>query len=166
MWKKLQEQGKNPESLKYLENTWLPLKEYYVPSWTNYHFHLVVGSTSRVEGAHAMVEIWLQKYAGTLPKVVRDLEMAFKKQFIEIINRISKQMTVKVTNFPPNICPLNGKVSHYALQMAFDNFKTKFPPMKKCTNRYNNYQGIPCTHKNQKAYSKCQRIEISDFQPQ
>ncbi|MBW0475313.1 hypothetical protein O181_015028 [Austropuccinia psidii MF-1] len=36
-WEKLQKQAKNPEVLQYLENTWLPLKEYYVPAWTNHH---------------------------------------------------------------------------------------------------------------------------------
>ncbi|MBW0589378.1 hypothetical protein O181_129093 [Austropuccinia psidii MF-1] len=89
-WKKLQKQVKNPEVLKYLKNTWLPLKEYYVPAWTNHHCHLGVGSTFRVEGAHAMVKPLLQMSTGTLLEVVRALHMAFRKQFIEIINRISK----------------------------------------------------------------------------
>ncbi|MBW0585329.1 hypothetical protein O181_125044 [Austropuccinia psidii MF-1] len=165
-WKKLQKQVKNPEVFQYLENTWLPLKEYYVPAWTNHHCHLGVGSTSRVEGAHAMVKLWLQTSTGTILEVVRALHMAFRKQFIEIINRISKEMIVHVKNFPPHICALNGKVSHYALQIAFENFKTKFPPNEKCTNKYNNYKGIPCKHKTQKAFAKRQRLELSDFHPQ
>ncbi|MBW0469830.1 hypothetical protein O181_009545 [Austropuccinia psidii MF-1] len=75
-------------------------------------------------------------------------------------------MIVHVNNFPPHICALNGKVSHYALQIAFENFKTKFPPNEKCTNKYNNYKGIPCKHKTQKAFAKRQRLELSDFHPQ
>ncbi|MBW0553344.1 hypothetical protein O181_093059 [Austropuccinia psidii MF-1] len=67
-WKKLQKQVKTPEVLQYLINTWLPLKEYYVPAWTNHYCHLGVGPTSRVEGAHAMVKLWLQKSTGTLLK--------------------------------------------------------------------------------------------------
>ncbi|MBW0584073.1 hypothetical protein O181_123788 [Austropuccinia psidii MF-1] len=126
-WKKLQKQVKNPEVLQYLENTWLPLKDYYWPAWTNHHCHLGVGTTSRVEGAHAMVKLWLQKSTSTLVEVVRPPHMAFRKQFVEIINRISKEMIVHVKNFPTHICALNGKVSHYALQIAFENFKTKFP---------------------------------------
>ncbi|MBW0482679.1 hypothetical protein O181_022394 [Austropuccinia psidii MF-1] len=165
-WKKLQKQVKNPEVLQYLENTWLPLKEYYVPDWTNHHCHLGVGSTSRVEGAHAMVKIWLQKYTGTLLEVVRALHMAFRNQFIEIINRISKEMIVHVKIFPPQIYALNGKVCHYALQMAFENFKTKFPPNRKCTRQYKNHQEIPCKHETQKAFFRIQRLEISDFHPQ
>ncbi|MBW0535040.1 hypothetical protein O181_074755 [Austropuccinia psidii MF-1] len=62
-WKKLQRKVKNPEVLKYLENTWLPLREYYVPACTNHHFHLGVGSTSRVEGAHAPGRISCQSSA-------------------------------------------------------------------------------------------------------
>ncbi|MBW0573351.1 hypothetical protein O181_113066 [Austropuccinia psidii MF-1] len=158
--KKLQKKFKNPEVFQYLENSWLPLKEYYVPTWTKQNCHLGVGSTSRVEGAHAMAKLWLQKSTGTLLEVVRALHMEFRKQFIEIINRISKEMIVHVKNFPPHICALNGKVSHYALQMAFDNLKIKFPPNEKCTNKYNNYQGIPWKHKTQKAFAKRQRIEI------
>ncbi|MBW0574372.1 hypothetical protein O181_114087, partial [Austropuccinia psidii MF-1] len=165
-WKKLQNQVKNPEFLQYLQNTWLPLKEYHVPAWTSHHCHLVVGSTSRVKGAHAMVELWLQKSTGTLLEVVRALCVAFRKQFIKTINRISKEIIVHVKNFPPHICALNGKVSHYALQMAFENFKTKFPPNEKCTIKYNNYQGIPCKHKTKQAFSKCQRLQISAFDPQ
>ncbi|MBW0579969.1 hypothetical protein O181_119684, partial [Austropuccinia psidii MF-1] len=92
-WKKLQKKVKNPEVLQYLENTWLPLKEYYVPAWTNHHCHLGVGSTSRVEGAHAMVKLWLQSSTGTF-------HMAFRKQFIEIINRISKEMIFLHTSVP------------------------------------------------------------------
>ncbi|MBW0552424.1 hypothetical protein O181_092139 [Austropuccinia psidii MF-1] len=124
-WTKLQKQVENPEVLQYLENTWLPLKEYYVPAWTNHHAHLGVGSTSRVEGAHVMVKLWLKKSTGTLLEAVRALHMAFRKQFIEIINRISKEMIVHVNNFPPHICALNGKVSHYALQMAFEKFQNQ-----------------------------------------
>ncbi|MBW0460723.1 hypothetical protein O181_000438 [Austropuccinia psidii MF-1] len=144
----------------------MPLKEYYVPAWTNHNYHLGVGSTSTVEGAHDMVKLWLQTSTGTLLEVVRALHMEFRKQFIELINRIPKEMSFHVKNFPPHICSLNGKVSHYALQIAFDNFKTKFLPNEKFTNKYNNYQGIPCKHKTQKAFAKCQRLEISDFHPQ
>ncbi|MBW0593371.1 hypothetical protein O181_133086, partial [Austropuccinia psidii MF-1] len=68
-WKKLQKQVKNPEVLQHLENTWLPLKEHYVPARTNHHCHLGEGFTARVEGAHAMVKLWLQKSTGTLLEV-------------------------------------------------------------------------------------------------
>ncbi|MBW0591335.1 hypothetical protein O181_131050 [Austropuccinia psidii MF-1] len=157
--KKLQKQFKNAEVFQYFENTWLPLKEYHVSAWTNHHCDMGMGSTSRVEVSHAMVKLGLQTSTGTL-------HMAFRKQFIEIINRISKEMIVHVKNFPPHICALNGKVSHYALQISFENFKPKFPPIEKCTNQYNNYQGIPCKNKTQKAFSRNQRLVISDFHPQ
>ncbi|MBW0567527.1 hypothetical protein O181_107242 [Austropuccinia psidii MF-1] len=165
-WKKLQKQVKNPEVLQNLENTWLPLKEYYVLAWTNHHFHLGVGSTSRVEGAHAMVKRWVQKSPGTILEVVRALHMAFRKQFIVIISRISKEMIVHFKRCSPHLCALNGKVSHYTLQIAFENFKTRFPPNERRTNKYKNYQGIPCKHKTQKAFSRFQRLEVSDFHPQ
>ncbi|MBW0592745.1 hypothetical protein O181_132460 [Austropuccinia psidii MF-1] len=102
-----------------------------------------------------MFKLWLQKSTGTLLEVVRGLHMALRKQFIEIINRFSKEMIAHVNNFPPHICALNGKVSHYSLQMAFDNFKTKFPPMK----------NGPTNTATIKALSKCQRLEISEFHP-
>ncbi|MBW0533248.1 hypothetical protein O181_072963 [Austropuccinia psidii MF-1] len=165
-WKKLQKQVKNTEVFQYLENAWLPLKEYYVPAWTNHHCHWGVGSTSRVEGAHDIVKLWLQNSTCTLLEVVRALHMELRETFIEIINRISKEMIDHVKNFPPHICALNGKMSHYALQIAFENFKTKFPPNEKCSNKYNNYQEIPCKNKTQKKFSRCQRLEISDFHPQ
>ncbi|MBW0545693.1 hypothetical protein O181_085408 [Austropuccinia psidii MF-1] len=113
-----------------------------------------------------MVKLWLQRSTGTLLEVDRALHMAFRKQLIEIINRISKERIFHFNNFPPNICAFNGKVSHYALQMAFENFKTKFLPNKKCTNKYNNSQGITCKHKTQQAFSKCQRLQISEFHPE
>ncbi|MBW0568959.1 hypothetical protein O181_108674 [Austropuccinia psidii MF-1] len=50
--------------------------------------------------------------------------------------------------------------------MALENVKTKFPPIEKCTNKFNNYQGIPCKHNAQKEFTKHQRLEISDFHPQ
>ncbi|MBW0570385.1 hypothetical protein O181_110100 [Austropuccinia psidii MF-1] len=50
-----------------------------------------------------------KKSTGTILEVVRALHMAFRKQFIEIINRISKEMIFHVKNFPPHICALNGK---------------------------------------------------------
>ncbi|MBW0512946.1 hypothetical protein O181_052661, partial [Austropuccinia psidii MF-1] len=165
-WKKHQKQVKNPEVLQYLENTWLPLKEYYVPVQANHHCHLGVGSTAGVEGAHSMVNIWLQDSTGTLLELVRALHMAFRKQFIEIINRISKGMIFHLKSFPPHIGALNRMVSHYAFWMAFDKFKTKFSPNEKCTNIYKTYQGIPCKHKTQNAFFKCHRLDISDFHPQ
>ncbi|MBW0504164.1 hypothetical protein O181_043879 [Austropuccinia psidii MF-1] len=165
-WKKLPKKVKNAEVLQYSENTWLPLKEYYVQACTNHTCHLGVGSTSRAEGAHTMVKHWLQKSIGTLLEVVRALHMPFTNKLIEIINRISKEMIVHVKNLPLHICALNCKVSPYALQMAFENFKTKFGPNEKCTNKYNSYQGIPCKDKTQKAFSRRQRLKISDFHPQ
>ncbi|MBW0551420.1 hypothetical protein O181_091135 [Austropuccinia psidii MF-1] len=75
-----------------------------MPAWTNHHCQLGLGSTSRVEGAHAMVKLWLQRSTGSLLEGVRALQMEFRKQFIEIIHRISKEMIVHVKNFPPHIC--------------------------------------------------------------
>ncbi|MBW0542056.1 hypothetical protein O181_081771 [Austropuccinia psidii MF-1] len=50
--------------------------------------------------------------------------------------------------------------------MALENFKTTFPPNRKYTNKYNNYLGIPFKNRTQQAFSKRQRIHISDFHPQ
>ncbi|MBW0555693.1 hypothetical protein O181_095408 [Austropuccinia psidii MF-1] len=104
-------------------------------SWSNNHFHSGLGSSSRVEGAHSMGKLWLQTSAGTPLDVFGALQIAYKKKSIEIIKRISKELTVLVNNFPPHICTPNGEVSHYALQMAFEYFKTKFPPNEKFTNK-------------------------------
>ncbi|MBW0507426.1 hypothetical protein O181_047141 [Austropuccinia psidii MF-1] len=81
------------------------------------------------------------------------IETLKEETFVWSSARDAEEVIFHVKNFPPHICALNGKVSHYALQMAFDNFKTKFPHNEKCTNKYNNYQSVPCKHKTQKAFT-------------
>ena len=43
--KKMKVKIRIPEVVDSLANTWIPLREYFISGWTNYHFYLVFDST-------------------------------------------------------------------------------------------------------------------------
>jgi hypothetical protein len=60
-WRKLQQSYRQEVALiSYLRNTWLPLKEKFMSPWVDERLHFGATTTSRVEGAHAVLKRYLQ----------------------------------------------------------------------------------------------------------
>ena len=60
-WKELERKyGNHPNVIKYLKNTWEPLKEHFVTTWTSKCLHLETINTSGVKESHAALKRWLK----------------------------------------------------------------------------------------------------------
>ncbi|MBW0491137.1 hypothetical protein O181_030852 [Austropuccinia psidii MF-1] len=156
-WKKLQKQVKNTEFLQYLENTWLPVKEYYVPAWTNQHCHLGVGSTYRVEGAHAMAKLWLQRSTGTLletgfkgddQSVEKERKNEAKKIFKDIGEDLFQRPMAEITPILQHFQDvLTGKVPFDQITKSQEDDKYYEDPLE-CKNIHGIPQGAKNKNKN------------------
>ncbi len=66
-WRKFQlSYRRDTVLLDYLRSTWLPLREKFMSAWVDQHLHLGATTTSRVEGAHAILKRYLQVSALSL----------------------------------------------------------------------------------------------------
>ncbi|MBW0562224.1 hypothetical protein O181_101939 [Austropuccinia psidii MF-1] len=172
-WKKLQKQVKNPEVLQYLKDTWLPLKEYYVPAWTNHHCHLGVGSTSRVEDAHAMVKLWLQNSTGTLLEVIgfhgydqsveKERKTEAKKIFQDIGEDLFQRLMAEITPIIQHFQDvLTGKVPFDQIPKSQEDDQYYEDPLE-CKNIHGRPQGAKNKNKN-KTKKEPSRFEIIEIQ--
>ncbi|MBW0475925.1 hypothetical protein O181_015640 [Austropuccinia psidii MF-1] len=167
-WKKLQKEVNNSEVLKYLEDTWLPLKEYYVPSWTNHHSHMGVGSTSRVGGAHAMVNIWLQRPTGTFLETVyqgddqsveREINNEGKRIFKDIWEYLFKQPMEEITPMLQHFQDvLTRKVPFDQIHKSKEDDQYYEDPLE-CMNIHGKPQGAKNKNKNKRETSILEIIE-------
>lgn len=60
-------------AIEYIKNTWLPWKEKFVSAWTENYLHFGNRSSSRAEGAHAKLKLYLQVSTGGFEEVRKNL---------------------------------------------------------------------------------------------
>ncbi|CAG8503738.1 2675_t:CDS:1 [Acaulospora morrowiae] len=92
-WEELAKKyNKNLLIVKYLQDTWLPLKKHFVSLWTDRYLHLDNVTTSRVEGFHTMLKKYLQVSTGDLYVIYERISLALENQHQEIQTIISQEM--------------------------------------------------------------------------
>jgi hypothetical protein len=82
-WKDLIKDSTRKKLKKYLERTWLLLKEHFCYAWTDNCIHFGQGATSRVEGSHNALKRALKVSTGDLKHVVDTIELLVIKQVDE-----------------------------------------------------------------------------------
>ncbi|KAL4590600.1 hypothetical protein LXL04_003537 [Taraxacum kok-saghyz] len=71
-------------ALEYIKKTWLPWKEMFVSAWTDNYLHLGNHASSRAEGAHAKLKLYLQVSTGGFQGVKEKIFLAITNEFNEI----------------------------------------------------------------------------------
>ncbi|CEP09975.1 hypothetical protein [Parasitella parasitica] len=138
--------------------------------------HLGTTSTSRIEGAHAVLKRHLKSAAGDLGYVFNCMDTVLKQQHTDI-NVRSKAQQYKANNQfrTPVFSGILRSISRHPLQMAFKKFglakvdlittdqKYKLKP---CTGSFEKTQGIPCAHTIKECLLQDKSLEKEDFHRQ
>lgn len=150
-WEKMtMEYTSNGETIRYIEETWLPYKHRIILAYTKdiMHFNHLV--TSRVESKHASVKGWISVSTGDLKDVYDKIILAINHQERQIRQQISYESTHHLISHSHDIWRnVNRTISHYALRKVFNQFqkaKNCASPLIPCSNIFSNTMGLPCVH--------------------
>ena len=124
--------------------------------WADMFTHLGTTSSSRIEGAHAVLKRHLTSSTGDLSTVFDKMDTVLRRQYTDIMVR-SQQQQYKQNNQirAPLFNGLTKTISKHALQMAFKKYgearldklttepKSKLKPR---TGSFTKTLGIPCAH--------------------
>ena len=105
------------DAIKYIRDTWSQWKEKFVSAWTEKYLHLGNRASSRAEGAHAKLKMYLQASTGGFQEVKKKISQAVEHEFNEIKIRLaSEKIQVPHSCNTPFFRELLSHVSHFALE--------------------------------------------------
>ncbi|KAL4561205.1 hypothetical protein LXL04_033368 [Taraxacum kok-saghyz] len=136
-------------AIEYIKNTWLPWKEKFVSAWTERYLHFGNRASSRAEGAHAKLKLYLQVSTGGFQGVTEKFCLAIEHEFNEMKVKLSYEKI-----HVPHMCDssvfrdLLYHVSHFALKKIHMQYeKIKNGTMNPCTGHFMATMGLPCAHR-------------------
>ncbi|XP_077214390.1 protein FAR1-RELATED SEQUENCE 5-like [Tasmannia lanceolata] len=137
-------------ALNYIFNTWLSFKERFIKAWTEKYLHFGNRVTSRAEGAHSNLKIYLQLSTGDFYLVKNKICLAIENQFEEIKTKLSAEKIkvpsdLRISFFDKLI----NRISVFALKELFKqyNLATSNPNLTTCKSHFTATMGLPCAHK-------------------
>ncbi|XP_077221058.1 PKS-NRPS hybrid synthetase cheA-like [Tasmannia lanceolata] len=169
-WKDFQDEFKDKViALNYISSTWLLFKECFIKAWTEKYLHFSNRATSRVEGAHSMLKIYLQLSTGDFYLVKTKICLAIENQFEEIKTKLSAEK-IKVPSDLRILFfdELINHVSIFALRELFKQYKlaTSNPNLPTCKNHFTATMGLPCTHKMRSLLDEGKVLHLGDIHSQ
>ena len=145
--------NRSPKLIKYIEDTWLAFRWYFLDCYTNVHQHWGTKVTSRTEGAHWRLKKQLENSRGDLRTVIKEL-MTLMKNWCTIY---SQQLDIagldtKFRHHGPLLNHLLMKLSVYALNKLYEqsllvkNHREGRKPFSACQHILSRTLGLPCCH--------------------
>ena len=126
-------------------------------------------TTSRAEGAHAMLKMYLQVSVGDLYVVHEKISLAIDNQYQEIKTMISQEMIrIPQAQNKPFYAQVVTKVSMFALKKVHEQFlkvsnATPENPLQPCSGTFKSSMGLPCSHIIQELLESDQCLQLDDF---
>ncbi|XP_071720539.1 uncharacterized protein [Rutidosis leptorrhynchoides] len=137
------------DAIEYIRNTWLPWKEKFVSPWTDKYLHFRNRASSRAEGAHSKLKMYLQNSTSGFQKVKEKFCLAVEHEFNEIKVKLASEK-IQV----PHCCniPVYRDILYRVSQFALKEISEQYQKMKKgimtpCTGHLMATMGLPCAHK-------------------
>ncbi|GKD78576.1 PKS-NRPS hybrid synthetase [Tanacetum coccineum] len=104
------------DAIEYIKDTWLPWKEKFVSAWTEKYLRFGNRSSSRAEGAHAKLKLYLQVSTRSFQDVKKKICLAVEHEFNEIkVKLASEKIRVPHNCNMPLFRELLSHVSQFAL---------------------------------------------------
>lgn len=149
----------------YLSTIWLRYKERFVLAFTRHVRHFGHVSTSRVEGAHAVLKNWLQVSTGDMLEVCMKLERGCDEQEHSLSLTSNYQRTHNLSaNNQPLWERINRNISRHAITLARKQYLKSLAPIQEpCTNTFTPSMGIPCSHRIKAKLENALVLNIDDF---
>lgn len=137
------------DAIEYIKNIWLPWKEKFVSAWTEKYLHVGNRSSSRAEGAHAKLKLYLQVSTGGFQEVKEKICAAVEHEFNDIKGKLASEKPQVPDNCNmPMFRELLLYVSDFALNEIYKQHKKiKDGTMTPCTGHFMATMGLPCAHK-------------------
>ena len=137
------------QEVGYIKTYWLqPYKERIIKAWVDRHFHFGNIATSRVEGIHWLIKLYL----GTSRFDLFDGWQAIKHAIIAQLKDLQQLRASQKIRMPLDISgvvfeAVRGWVSHQALRKVQEQRKLlEKQPLKACTGSFTSSHGLPCVH--------------------
>jgi hypothetical protein len=155
------------QALEYTLGQWLtPYKHEIVHAWTDRHFHCGTTTTSRLEGAHAVLKRWIGGSSKDLTRVWEATKLAIDDQ----LNEIRIKSAQKLHSTPAGLSgqfyhQITGKITHtglYLLQKQLEHVKRQEQHEEEgvisaiCTRSFSISMGMPCWHMIKERLAACQ----------
>ncbi|KAL4588354.1 hypothetical protein LXL04_001238 [Taraxacum kok-saghyz] len=136
-------------AIDYIKDTWLPWKEKFVSAWTESYLHFGNRTSSRAEGAHAKLKLYLQVSTGGFQQVTEKICLAIEHEFNELKTKLSYEKIHVLHMCDSSVYrELLCHVSHFALKeihMQYEKIKSGI--MNHCTGHFMATMGLPCAHR-------------------
>ena len=143
----------------HLHDHWLPYKEHFAHAWTNNVLHFGELASSRSEGAHYTIKLWIKQSTSDLLVAVDCIELALEKQHRDVCQAIvdKRRSTYHVYN-TMLYSQLVRRVSKHALELIHQQYGyairpleptadgTMVPVLDQCTGLFTATFGLPCWH--------------------
>ncbi|XP_071735211.1 PKS-NRPS hybrid synthetase cheA-like [Rutidosis leptorrhynchoides] len=137
------------DAIEYIRNIWLSWKEKFVSPWTEIFLHFHNRASSRAEGAHSKLKMYLQNSTGGFQMVKEKICLAVEHEFNELKVKVASQK-IQVPKYcnNPVYRDLLYRVSQFALKEISNQYeKMKKGTMNPCTGHLMATMGLPCAHK-------------------
>lgn len=111
------------DAIEYIKKVWLPCKEKFASAWTKKYLHFGNRTSSRAEGAHAKLKLYLQNSKGNFQEVKRKMCLAIEHEFNEIKIRLaSERIQIPHNCNMPIFRDLLSNVSRFALEKIYEQY--------------------------------------------
>ncbi|KAI0993595.1 hypothetical protein K3495_g14589, partial [Podosphaera aphanis] len=161
------------DAVRYALQQWLePRHMNIVHAWTNQFFNRNTTTTSRLEGAHAVLKRWIGTPTKKLSSVWASIQLALSDQTNEIrIKRSRARDSLPAGISGEFYYGVLGRISHFALhetckQVKYprnEELRTRNGQSYICTGTFNKSIGMPCWHIIQERMSQNRGLTINDF---
>ncbi|PWA47757.1 hypothetical protein CTI12_AA460500 [Artemisia annua] len=130
------------DAIVYIKDTWFPWKDKFVSAWTEKYLHFGNRSSSRAEGAHAKLKLYLQVSTGSFLDVKKKICLAVEHEF----NAIKVKLASEKIRVPHNCnIPLFRELLSHLSQFALKEIYKQYEKIK--DGHFMVTMGLPCAHK-------------------
>ncbi|KID81747.1 transposase [Metarhizium guizhouense ARSEF 977] len=150
----------------YIIETWLDLyKEKLVKVWVDRHLHFGNVVTSRGEGIHELIKIYLNTSQLDLFEAWRSIKLAVLNQLTELqANQAKQQIRTPIELSGTLYSNIRGWVSHEALRKVEEQRKRLLKnELPDCTGVFTATFGLPCAHVLEPLFHQDQPLQLQHF---
>jgi hypothetical protein len=145
------------QALEYTIGQWLtPHKEEIVHAWTDRYFHCGTTTTSRLEGAHAVLKRWIGVPTKDLTRVWEAIKLAIEDQLNELRTKNGRQNQSTPAGLSGQFYgQVIGKITHFGLYKLKEQYlyakrqkqhEEEGRISSVCTRTFTTSMGMPCWH--------------------
>lgn len=156
------------EEVAYVMEVWLdPYKARLVKAWVDQHLHFSNVVTSRAEGIHSLIKLYINTSQADLFEAWKSIKLALLNQIANLVNTQQEQQVRTPIDLSGSLfANIQGWVSHEALRKVKDQQQLlSRPDHPRCTTLFTKSHGLPCSHSIEQKIAQDQPLLLTDFHP-